>query len=98
MPEPLSPRAHGRPRAHQSTSTNGELWWWSDRVIGSEKERNDEYAMIAALMLAPLAPSPGDPYPLGAPPATDGQGKVMVCAHHHELNHTTIWEYPADGN
>lgn len=57
-----------------------------------------KYAMIALLILAPPAPSPGDQCPLGAPPATDGQGKVMVCAHHHELNHTNIWEYPPAGN
>lgn len=57
-----------------------------------------KYAMIVALMVAPLAPAPGDQCPLGAPPVTDGQGKVMVCAHHHELNHTNIWEYPSDRN
>ena len=53
-----------------------------------------KHAAIAALVLAPLAPAPGEQCPLGAPPTTDGQGKTMVCVHHHELNHTNIWEYP----
>ncbi len=55
------------------------------------------YALIAALVLAPLAPAPGEQCPLGAPPTTDGQGKTMVCVHHHELNHSNIWEYPPNG-
>nr|WP_156772675.1 hypothetical protein [Mycobacterium gordonae] len=52
--------------------------------------------LLATLVFAPLAPSAGDQCPLGAPPTTDGQGKQMVCVHHHELNHTNIWEYPPD--
>jgi hypothetical protein len=55
-----------------------------------------KFALLAALVFAPLAPSSGDQCPLGAPPTTDGQGKQMVCVHHHELNHTNIWEYPPD--